>query len=46
VVEGANASEILGRLNSLKIVETVYFAPIPEPADIPPTTNNFEGEQG
>jgi hypothetical protein len=46
LAENANPSSILGQLNSLKIVETAYYAPIPEPADIPPATNNFEGNQG
>ncbi len=37
--------ELADKLNQLDIVEIAYLAPIPKPADIPPTTSSFQGQQ-
>jgi len=37
---------VLNGLNALDTVEAAYLAPIPEDADLPPTTANFTGNQG
>lgn len=45
-VDETAALEFKAQLDNLAIVSTVYFPPIPENADIAPTTPSFEGSQG
>ena len=45
VKEGEQGERLADRLNQLDIVELAYLAPIPEDADIPPTTPNWQGRQ-
>jgi len=41
-----NTLELLNQLNALDTVETAYLAPIPEDADLPPTTSSYISRQG
>jgi serine protease len=43
--DAEKAEQLVDRANALPSVEIAYFAPIPEDADIPPETPNFETKQ-
>ena len=45
VAEGEAGERLVDRLNRLAIVELAYLAPIPEDADLPPTTPNWQFRQ-
>ncbi len=45
VAKGEPGERLADRLNQLDIVELAYLAPIPEDADLPPATPNFQTQQ-
>jgi subtilisin family serine protease len=44
--DAAEGERLADRLNRLEVVELAYLAPIPKPADVPPATPSFQGQQG
>ena len=44
--DDSDTLDVLAKLNALDSVELAYLAPIPEDADIPPTTADFSATQG
>ena len=46
VKDGVDAAKVADKINALKVVEIAYIPPIPENADVPPTTPNLQGNQG